>query len=71
MPEHFMFDLGLLVAGVLVGWAGWSAIRVQRVTESLIPALGGARADIEKPKFLRKFEAAAKQFATLPGITLD
>jgi hypothetical protein len=61
-----MFYLGLLVVGVLVVWAGWSAVRVLRVTESIISALASARADIEKPGFLKNFEAAVEKFATLP-----
>jgi hypothetical protein len=61
-----MIFLGLLVVGVLVTWAGWSAARLQRVTESLISALASARADIEHSDFLRNFEAVAERLVTLP-----
>ena len=61
-----MFYLGLLAVGVLVLWAGSSAVRLQRRTESLISALASARSAVKRPEFLSNFEAAAKQFASLP-----
>lgn len=61
-----MFYLGLAVVGLLVAWAGWSAIRFLQRTQSLVSVLAVARSAVEKPEFLSNFEAVAGQLAALP-----